>query len=148
MLAQLLLELGEAARVLVLELHARWTIGVFPGELLHTLAQQRLGDDLDLALELGLLLLLRTVAHASHDQRQRTRRMAEAEMQRGEAAHGKTHDMSLLDLQMVHHRQNVVGGAVLRIALRFLRHFRWRIATRAKSDAAVALAEMAHLHFP
>ena len=148
MLAQLLLELGEAARVLVLELHACRAIGVFAGELLHALAQQRLGDDLDLALELGLLLLLRAVADAGHDQRQRPRGMAEAEMQGGEAAHRQAHDMGLLDLQVIHHRQDVVGGAVLRIARGLLGHVGRRIAAGAEGDAAVALAEMAHLHFP
>ena len=58
-------------------------------------------------------------AHAGHDQRARALGMAKAEMQAGEAAHGQADDMSLVDLQMIHHRQDVVGGALLAVALGF-----------------------------
>ena len=44
MLRQHAPELGEAARVLVLELHARRAIGVFPGEHLHALLGDERGD--------------------------------------------------------------------------------------------------------
>jgi hypothetical protein len=49
---------------------------------------------------------------------------------------------------MVHDRSDVVGGAVLGIAVGLFRHVGRRIAARAESDAAVALAEVAHLRFP
>jgi len=55
--------------------------------------------------------------------------------------------MRLFDLEMIHHRQDIVGGNVLRIALGSPVH-RTRIATRAVGDAAISLTKMTHLHFP
>jgi len=55
-----------------------------------------------LRLELLVLRGLRTVTAARDDERQRTRRMSHAEMQRGEAAHRVADDMGALDFQRVH----------------------------------------------
>ena len=147
-LGQRFLELGEAARILVLELNARRSVGILPGEGRHALVLQRPGHDADLGLELRRLVLLRAIADAGHDQRSRPRRVAEAEVEAGEAAHRQADHMRLVDPEMIHHRQDVVGGAVLAVALGLLRYIGRRIAPRAVGDAAIALAEMAHLHFP
>src|SRR4029453_4742181 len=56
--------------------------------------------------------------------------------------------MRLVDLEMVHDRGDVVGGAVLGVARGSLRHVRRRRAAGTISDAAVALAEVAHLRLP
>jgi hypothetical protein len=103
---------------------------------------------LDLALNFACFLLLRAVAAARHHQRERPPGMAEAEMQSGEAAHRQTDDVRLVELQMIEDGQDVVGSTGLAVARRFLRHVGRRIAARAPGDAAVALAEMAHLRFP
>ena len=76
------------------------------------------GDRLGLGAELLALPALGAVAAAGDAQRQRARGMAEAEMQRGEAAHRQADDVRLVDLQMIEHGRDVVRGAGLRIASR------------------------------
>src|SRR6476620_7801338 len=74
--------------------------------------------------------------------------MPEAEMQRGKAAHGQSHDMRALNPEMIENRADVVRGAALRIVGLVLRHVGGRITTRVERNAAIALAEMPHLRLP
>ena len=53
--------------------------------------------------------------------------------------------MRLVDLKRVEHGADVVARAFLRIALAVFGHVGGRIAARVIGDAAVALAEIAHL---
>jgi hypothetical protein len=108
----------------------------------------RVGDRLGLGGETVALVRLGAVAAAGHRQRQRPRFVAEAEMQRGEAAHRQADHMRLCDAQMIEHRQDVVRRAVLRIGIDRSRHVRGRVAARGKADRPMALPEMPHLGFP
>src|SRR5258708_4334449 len=74
--------------------------------------------------------------------------MAKAEMQRRVTTHREAADMRLLDTKMIEHHENVVGGAVLTIGRRILRHVRRRIAARGIGNGAVAPAKMLKLLFP
>src|SRR5271165_297393 len=148
MLGEQALELGEGARALVLELHARRPIGVARRELLHALFPQeghRVGD---LGAEILPLGGIGPIAAARDRQRAGAGRMPEAEMQRGEPAHGKPDHVGAVQLQMIEHGGDVVGRAVLRILPYILRHIRRRIAAGVVRDCAVALAEMAQLRLP
>src|SRR3546814_6028346 len=62
------------------------------------------------------------VAAAGDRQRQRPARVAEAEMQGGEATHRQADDVGGVDAEPVHHRADVVAGAVLAVGLEALRH--------------------------
>ena len=95
MLGQLCLELGEAARVLVLELHARRAVGVALGEGLHPRLAENRDDVRHLLAEALALGRVRAVAAAGDHQRARPRGVAEAEMQGREPAHREAHDMRL-----------------------------------------------------
>src|SRR5579864_9646999 len=99
MFAQLARKLREAARVLVLILHARRTRRVGGRKLRHTLLSEG-GDGLrGLALKLFSLAGLGAVAAAGDDDRMRAIAIVHAEMQRGEATHGEPDHMRLLDLE-------------------------------------------------
>jgi hypothetical protein len=74
--------------------------------------------------------------------------MTKSEVERREAAHRQPDDVRLVDLQVIENGQDVVGCADLAVARGLLRHIRRRVAARAPGDAAMALAEMAHLHLP
>src|SRR5258707_1270557 len=56
--------------------------------------------------------------------------------------------MRLLDTKTIKHHQNIVGGAVLAVGRRILRHVRWRIAARGIGDGPVAPTKMLKLLFP
>ena len=141
-------ELGEPTRVLVLELHTRWAIGILRREDLHPLFLDECRDSLCLSAELLGLSLLRAVAAPRDAQRQRTRRMAEAIVQRGEPAHRQSDNMRLVDLQMIQHRPDVVRRSCLRILRHILGHIGWWIATRIVGNGTITLAEMPHLRLP
>jgi hypothetical protein len=69
-------------------------------------------------------------------------------MQRREATHRQAYDMRLSLPKMVEDGADVVGGARLRVSGDFLRHVGGRIAPCIEGDAAVTLAEVAHLRLP
>src|SRR5712664_4193007 len=56
--------------------------------------------------------------------------------------------MRLLDTKTIKHHQDIVGGTVLAVGRRILRHVRWRIAARGIGDGPVAPAKMLKLLFP
>ena len=66
-------------------------------------------------------------------------------MERGKAAHRDADDMRLGNAEPVEHGADVVAGAILRIALRVLRHIRGRITAGVVGDAAVTAREIADL---
>ena len=123
-LGQLLLELGEAARVLVLELHARRAVGVFLGELLHAARScSGLAMASTSALELlALLVLLRAVA--ARRPRPATApapawRKPKCSVAKPPIDRPTTCALSIF--RCVAAPPDVVGGAVLRVASRRLR---------------------------
>ena len=69
-------------------------------------------------------------------------------MQRRVCAHGVADDVSLVDFQGIHHRQNVIARDILAVARAIFRHVGWRITALAVGDAAVRAGEEAHLHLP
>ena len=69
-------------------------------------------------------------------------------MKRGEAAHRQADDMSLVDLQRIEHRADVVARAILRIFFLIFRDIGGRIAARVEGDAAVVLREVTDLLLP
>ncbi len=142
------LELREAARILVLELHPGRAVGVFLGKGFDAVLVQEGRDGGGLGAERFLLAFLRAIAAAGDDQRQGACGVAEAEMQRREAAHRQADHMRLADAQVVQHGGDVVRGAGLGVACRIVRDIGRRIAARGVADRAVALAEMPHLRFP
>src|SRR5438552_16664488 len=98
MLGQHSLEFCEAARVLVLELDARWPIGVLLRKRRHACRENEIGDRARLSTEALPLPGLDAVAAAGHTQGQRPGGIAKAEMKRGEAAHRKAHDVRALEI--------------------------------------------------
>src|SRR5258707_15228136 len=71
--------------------------------------------------------------------------MTQTEMQRREAAHGKSDDMRLPLAGVIEHGEGIVGGAGLRIGEDMLRHVRRGEAARIEGYGTVTLAEMPHL---
>src|SRR3982074_1445317 len=63
-------------------------------------------------------------------------------------SHRMADDMSFLDLQRVHNRDDVGARDVLTVSLRRLRHVRRRIAARSKRNAAMRAGEISYLRFP
>ena len=57
-------------------------------------------------------------------------------------------DVSLIDLQRVHQRDDVGAGEILAIARRIVWYVRRRIAALAESHAAIIPTEPAHLRLP
>ena len=91
---------------------------------------------------------LGAVAAAAHHERARKCCVPEAEMKRGEAAHGEPDHMGLLDAEMLEYRGDVVGGARLRVARHFRRNVGRGIAARVVGYCAIAVREKAHLGLP
>src|SRR5689334_6660020 len=56
--------------------------------------------------------------------------------------------MRPFDAEMVEYRPDVVGGTVLRVGRRVLRHVGGRIAPGIEGDAAITLPEVPHLRLP
>src|SRR6266850_1963767 len=73
----------------------------------------------------------------------KTARVFSFELHAGWAA-----DMRLLDTKTIKHHQDIVGGTVLAVGRRILRHVRWRIAARGIGDGPVAPTKMLKLLFP
>ena len=69
-------------------------------------------------------------------------------MERGDASHGETHDMRLLDLQVIEDGLDVVRCERLRIGSRALRHVRGRIASGVEGDATIEPGEAPQLGLP
>ncbi len=69
-------------------------------------------------------------------------------MQRRVCAHGVADDVSLVDFQGIHNRQNVIARDILAVARAIFRHVGWRITALAVGDAAVRAGEETHLHLP
>jgi hypothetical protein len=147
MLAQLLRELGPAARVLVLELHARGAERVLL-RCLRPVRFERCGRRLALGSEFVLLVGFCAVAAAGDDERARALRIREPDVQRREAAHRQSDHMRAFDLEVIQHRDRVVARVVLRVALRVVRNVRGRKPARGIADAAEVAREEAHLRLP
>src|SRR5207247_7098486 len=105
MLGQHPLEFCEAARVLVLELDARWPIGVLLRKRRHACRENEIGDRARLPTEALPLPGLGAVAAAGHAQGQRPGGIATAEMKRGETAPRKATNVRTLDAQMTEHQE-------------------------------------------
>src|SRR3982074_485204 len=84
MFAELLFELREPARILVLELHAGRTVSIFLREDGYVVVVDEFRDDLGLGVEFLPLALFRAIPTAGHHQRKGTPRMAKSEMEGGE----------------------------------------------------------------
>src|SRR5215813_7945856 len=87
----------EAARILVLELHARWAFRIALRHLGHALGVEIGRGLLRLLLELLALLALGAVAAARNHDALRAIGVAQPEMQRCEATHRETDHMRLGD---------------------------------------------------
>src|SRR6202048_5322455 len=74
--------------------------------------------------------------------------MMNADMERRIRSHRMAGDMSLLDLQRVHNRDDVGARDILTVSFRRLRHVRRRIAARSKRNAVMRAGEMPYLGFP
>src|SRR5688572_16161824 len=148
MLGELAGELAPTARILVLELHARRAERIALCHLGHALLLDLLRGGVGLGAELLALGGLRAIAATAHDEGKRPLCVGDAEMQRGETAHGEAADMGLVDAQVVEDRTDVVARQRLRVFFRILRHVRWRIAARVERDAAVITREEPHLRLP
>src|SRR5215207_5047172 len=122
MLAEQMLELGKAARILVLELDARRPERVALGESLHALRLDRGRDHVGLAAEALALVEFRAIAAAADAKRMRPLPVPEAEMQGCEASHREPDDMGPVLAEMIEDRGDIVGGARLRIGARLLGH--------------------------
>ncbi len=148
MLGQVSGELGEAAGVLVLELHAGRALGIARGERRHAVPLQGLTARGSLGLEPGGLRRLGAVAATGDHQGHGSSWVAEAEVQGGEPAHGQADDMGALDAEVVEHRGDVVRGATLRVLRRVLRHGGGRVAAGVEGNRPAALAEVPQLRLP
>src|SRR5712664_1823293 len=104
MLGQRLLEDRETARVFSFELHAGWTVGITRRKGGHAVGPQRRHHGVGFSAKLLAHGRLGTIAAAGHAQRQGSRRMAKAEMQRRETTHREATYMRLLDTKMIEHR--------------------------------------------
>src|SRR4051794_25412424 len=142
------LELGEAARIFVLELHPGRTVSVFLSERFHAGGAQTRGYDFGLSAEALALLRGRAIAAAADAQRKRAVRVAKAKMQCRKSSHRQADDVGFLKAEMIEHRGDVVRSARLGVRACGLRDIRGRIAPRVKGDAAVALSEVAQLRLP
>src|SRR4051794_32174519 len=69
-------------------------------------------------------------------------------MQGGKAAHRKTDDVRLVDLERIEHRADIVARPILRIFFAVLRHVGGRIAARVDGDAAIVARKVTHLLLP
>ena len=147
-LGKLGLELGPAARVLQLVRHPARADRIGLGPRRHALALDLLGAGLRLLLHLSMVVVERAVAAAGQHQGARHRRIAQAEMQAGERAHGKPDDMGGGDVEAAQHAGDVVGRDVLGIGGDVAGHVRWRKAARVIGDAAISSGEIADLRLP
>src|SRR4051794_33377882 len=111
MLGQHLLELGEAARILVLKLHARRPEGVPLRKGLHARPSDCVRDNIGLRSEGLALVELGPIAAATDAERQRARLMAKPKMQSGETSHRETDDMGARLAERLEHGENVVRGS-------------------------------------
>ena len=74
--------------------------------------------------------------------------MIERDLQTGIAAHRQADEMRGIDLEVIEHRHRVAHDVVVAVDIRVCRHIGRRVAARRIGDAAVALAELAHLRLP
>ena len=102
--SELVGEFLPAARVLVLELHARRRERVAHRRLAHADLLEAPGGGLGFLRELRTLVGGCAIAAAADDQRQCALRIGEAEVQRRKSAHRQTDDVGLVDLQSVQAR--------------------------------------------
>jgi hypothetical protein len=141
-------ELLPAAGVLVLELDACGALGVALGHLGRALGAERLGHHVRLGAERLLALGLRAVAAARDHQRTYPVRVAQAQVQRAEPAHGEPDDVGTIDPGGVQHGDRVGDGPRLGVGLEVARNVGRRIAAGGVGDAPVAPAEGAELRLP
>src|SRR4029079_18537032 len=148
MLGELIGELAPAARILVLMLHAGRAQRIALGRLLHGQLFEPLGRGFRFLGEFRALARRRAIAAARHHDRAGSVAVSEAEMKRAEAARRQADNMSLVDLQSIEHRANVIARALLRIFFLVFRDVGGRIAARVEGDAAIVLREMTDLLLP
>src|SRR5215471_16519274 len=129
MFGELINEFPPAARILVLELNARWSERISLGGRGHAQLRESPRSGLSLGGELCPLIRGGAVAATGHHQRASAIRIGEAKMQCGKSAHRKPHHMRAVDLQRINYRLDVVARAVLRVFFGIVRYLRWRIAT-------------------
>src|SRR4051812_46080873 len=113
MLSELRDVFGEAARVFVLELHARRPMPVGSRELRHTLALDEGSVGAAVVLEFAVLRRMRAVAAARHGNGQRAISVRDAEMQGRERAHRQADDVCTLDAERIEYAADVVAPARL-----------------------------------
>src|SRR5262249_19621352 len=147
MFGQLIGKFAPAAGILVLVLYARRPKRVGFGRFFHRQFFETLGGGLRLLGEFGPLAGCRTVTATGDDNRTAALRVGESKMQRGKAAHRKSHNVRLIDFQSVKYGADVVACTRLRIPLTFLRHIRGRIAARIEGHAAIIFREVPNLLF-
>src|SRR5262249_27193823 len=141
-------ELFPAARVFILELHARRPQRISFGRFGHAGLLEPPRRRLCFLCELLTLVGGGPIAASGADQRTRTLRGGEAEMARRETAHRKPDNVSLVDLQRVEHGTNIVACSILRVTLPLSRHVRRWVSPRIVGDAAISARKIANLWFP
>src|SRR4249919_1691575 len=150
MFAEDLHEFGITARILVLMGLTRRAVGVTRcggpdvsrGKHLAGLSRCRAGILHD------LLVRARSVAAACGRHRNAALRMSDADVQRRKRAHRMADDVRFVDLERIHHGDDVFVEAILAVFVRVVWNIRWRIAALAVGDAAVRPRETPHLRLP
>ena len=136
MLAEILDELGEAARILLLETRACRVADQARGVFFHALGADLLGGRLGVLLELLVAVAAGAGADARKGERQGPVGIAAAEMGRGKRALRQAHHVRLGDLQVVEHVPGVVDGMLLGVHRSAFRHIGAGVAAEGVGDAA------------
>jgi hypothetical protein len=74
--------------------------------------------------------------------------MVERDLQRGISAHRQADEVRLVDRKMIEHGDRIAHHVLVAVGGRIGWHVGRHIAARRIGDAAVALAELAHLRLP
>ena len=141
-------ELGEAARILLLEARARRVGREALGIVRHAVLADTLGRRLGILLELLVALAVRPRAHAGQGEGEGAVSVEAAEMRGGESALRQADDMGLGDTEVVQHVPGIVDRRLLAVLGAIGRHVRAGIAAEGVGDAAMPPGEEAHLRFP
>ncbi len=138
-------ELLPSARILVLQLDACRTERIGLGGLGDVERFEAPRRSLGLLLELRTPIRRGPVAASGDHERSRKRAVIQTEVERGEATHRDSDNVSAGQAEAVEDRENVVARAILRIARWIRGNVGRRIAAGIIGDASIAPAEMAHL---
>src|ERR1700738_3812207 len=117
MFGKLVAKFLPAARVLVLELHARGSERIALSRAHHAGLLEFLRGRFGFLREYSALVGRGAIAAAGNPQRPRAFRIGKAEMQGCEAAHREPDNVSLVELEPIEHGEDVVARAILEIAL-------------------------------